>query len=182
MPGIDFGFCPGHLGCADREVAQDHVVHRRFEGAQAVVVGAGKVEVDPKRAIGGKLRAGEKRAAEFLIDETVEDVRERVELAHELPERRIDAEEHRPRELGCALEFVPDAFGRRRKPDDLDLAFRPGEPAAVGKLAAAAGKERRVGDKDGAWPRIEDLGLDDERLGLVLAQIARQGSGPPVRN
>src|SRR5687768_12945604 len=61
QPGLGVAFLRGQIGVAHGQVLPDRVVHGGLEGAEALIVGIGQVEVDPDRAVLVELRARDER-------------------------------------------------------------------------------------------------------------------------
>ena len=72
------------------DILADQVVDRLLEGAQAIVVGPGHVEIHARRTVVVHLHAGDEGTVEGLEDQGVQDVRVGVELAHHAAEVGID--------------------------------------------------------------------------------------------
>ena len=89
-PDSRVAFVRGQIGVAHGQVLPDRVVHGGLEGAEAVIVGVGQVEVHADGAVVIELRARHQRTSELLVDEGVQDMGVGVELAHQIPEARID--------------------------------------------------------------------------------------------
>jgi hypothetical protein len=65
---------------------------------------------------------------------------------------------------------VPElAFGRF-EPHDRGLSAGPSQYTAVGELPAAAGIKRRLRQQDPARPGVDNLGLDNEGLGMIVTE------------
>ena len=95
-----------------------------------------------------------------------------VQLGHQGAEGRIDAQEHGAGGLDGQGQCVPEAVWVDREARDGGLATLPGERAAVGELAASAGEEGRAGEEDRARPGLQDLRLEIEQVGPLLAEMA----------
>ena len=187
---LGLGLAHRDVGEADGDVLADQIVDRSFERAQAVVVGAGHVEIHARRAVLGHLHSRYQGAVEALEDQRVQDVRVGVELAHLAPEGRIDCRLDAARDVALGVEQVPKLAGGIVKAGDLGLAALPAQDAAVGELAATARIERRARQHDPAGPQtrlprsagsrlraahdIKDAcRLVDRTAWRVLAKIAR---------
>src|SRR5579875_190374 len=157
----------------EAEVLPNDVIDRRFERAQAIVVGAGHVEIHARAAVLIHLYAGHQRPIEALIDEGIEDMGIGVELPHDAAESRIHDRLDGAADLALGVQKMPEPGALVFEPDHAGLALLPAERAAICRLPAAARIERRL--RQGYSPRrgTDDAGLQSQGLGMVMAKKMR---------
>ena len=81
-----------------------------------------------------------------------------------------------PVDFALAVEQMPQLAGGDLEAHDLGLAALPANDAAIGELAAAAGIERRLGQRDLAGPRVGHVGLNGQGLGLLVTKEVHAAS------
>src|SRR5262249_14340094 len=70
--------------------------------------------------------------------------------------------------LGLRIEEMPELARGDIETRDLRFTAVPADGAAIGKLAAAAGIERRLREHDPARLRLGDDGFEAQRLGMFM--------------
>ncbi|MCY1549168.1 hypothetical protein D9M68_853240 [compost metagenome] len=98
-----------------------------------------------------------------------------MQFAHALPEDRIDLGLDVARDLDAIGQLDPDEAALLGKTGDGHLAALPADNAAVRQLPAAAGIERMLRQPHGTGPRLKDLGVQPQDVGMFLAEEACHG-------
>src|ERR1043166_1997442 len=100
-------------------------------------------------------------------------MRIRVQLAHGAAEAGIDDSLDSAGGLGVARQKVPKLAVGILEASDRGLAVLPTQHAAIRRLAAATRIERRLSKDNLARLRLQHLGLERQRFGVVVAEIMR---------
>ncbi len=129
-----------------------------------------QVEIHACRTVLGHLHAGDQSAVEALEDQGVQDVRAGMELAHGSAKVGIDDRLDASRKFSLGVEQMPELARTDLEANHPGLAAVPAQDAAVGELPSSAWVERRFGERDLAGPGRCDGGLDDQRVGMFMAE------------
>ena len=166
------------IAVGHREVPADGRVDRLIELPQTLVVSFRQIEIHTRRAVLVHLHAGDKGAVEKLVDIGIEQMGVGVQLAHHLPEYGIDDGFDRAGRFRSVGEQDPGAAFRHFEAGDGRLAAAPADQAAIGKLPAAARKERRAGERHAPGSCRDGLGRQRQIIGMVV--IERPVHGPQL--
>jgi GNAT superfamily N-acetyltransferase len=158
--GLVDGVIHRHVAVADGEILADRVVDGAVERAKPLVIGIRQVEIHARGAVGIHLHAGNERSVELLVDEGIEQVGVGMQLAHHLAEVGIDHGFDAARQLAIVGQQNPHASAIRLETGDRHILALPADQAAVGELASAARKERRLGQHDPPRCGRRDLGVE----------------------
>ena len=157
----------------------DHVVDRRIEGTQRVVVDLRQVEVHAPGAVGVDLGAGDERAGPALVDDRVEHVRVGVQLGDTRPVLGVDVHDDVTGELDRGVvEDVPHGIADDLDAGDGDHAAGMLERPGVAHLPTAARVERRAVEHDPAGRGVDDGRAVLVQIGLLVAQVDGHGLEP----